>query len=289
MTQPVTQESNSNKLYVVLHGLVPLVEGKDKIHAFLIEMSGHTVSLGHWLSEKPFPDTRKDPLRLTGVNSGQAGINRSLNLVVAVPDLDLEVITGNPDIHARIDFPKPDKLHSFFTADASNRLTGSQQPESQNYSAVQVFEYTVPGDSFEAVTISRKDFAVWETAGYTEMKDGTKVSVLHIYNDPASPAPNKHAVDEFLKGSAIFGVDVGLADGEPLPFPREKQPLQTNLPLGLMVEELTPLARRDHVVSHLLSPLRGGDHAPAGELVVDGVFCAAVFILIGLLGHLPHH
>jgi hypothetical protein len=275
------------KLYVVFHGLIPLVEDKSGFHAILIEMSGHTMSVGHWLSEVPLQKSGGATLKLNGVSAGKASIDPSLNLVVSLPELDLDRISQGPGCYARIDLPKPAKSHSFFTADVDGRLTGSQQPKSKKYSAVQVFEYAVPGDSFDDVSISRGNDAVWENEGYTLTHDGTKISVLHVYNEPAGKESPAHSVAEFLKGSELFGIDVGLADGKPLPFPNEWLPTQSELPLGLLVQELTPLPARHRAVFKILDPLRSGVPAAEGVPVTDDLFCAYMNLLIGLGGILP--
>ena len=276
MPEPVTQ-----KLYVVFHGLIPLVEDRDGFHAILIEMSGHTMALGQWLTEAPLKKSGGSILKLTGVKAGTAGINPNLNLVVNLPELDLEEVSGNPACYARIDLPKPEKLYSYFTGDASGRLTGTQQPESKKYSAVQVFEYSVPGASFEKVSIS-DGAAVWTNQGYTVTTDGIKVAVLHIYNEPAGEESDKHSADEFLKGSEMFGVDVGLASGAPLPFPSEWAPSQSELPCGLIVQELTPLSARNRQVSRIVDALRRGSSVPEGAPIGGDIFCSAIFIIIGI-------
>jgi hypothetical protein len=275
------------KLYVVFHGLIPLVEDKSGFHAILIEMSSHTVKVGHWLSEVPLPNSGGATLKLTGTTAGKAGIDPSLNLVVSLPELDLDKISQGPGCFARIDLPKPEKTYSFFTAEVDGRLTGTQHPSSKKYSAVQVFEYTAPGDSFDDVSISRGNDAVWKNEGYTLTQDGTKVSVLHIYNEPAGKESRAHSAAEFLKGSELFGIDVGLADGEPLPFPNEWLPKQSDLPPGLLVQELTPLPARHRAIFQILDPLRSGRPAAQGVPVADDVYCSFMNLLIGLGGILP--
>jgi hypothetical protein len=278
MSEQVTQ-----KLYVVFHGLIPLVEDKDGFHAILIEMTGHTVAVGHWLTEVPLQKSGGAVLSLDGVSAGSARIDPELNLVVNLRELDMDKVSGNPGCYARIDMPKPEKSYSYFTADGEGRLTGTQQPNSKKYSAVQVFEYSVPGGTFDRVGISQGDTAIWKNEGYTITRGGTKTSVLHIYNEPAGEESDKHAADEFLKGSALFGVDVGLAGGSPLPFPCEWQPSQSDLPPGLLLQELAPLCNRDRSVFHILDSARRGVPVSEGTPVLAGVFCSAIFIVIGLL------
>ena len=278
MPEPVT---HTQKLYVVFHGLIPLVEDKNGFHAILIEMSDHATIVGHWLTEVPLQKTGGGRITLTGVRAGAAGIDPSLNLVVNLPALDLDKVFGNSVCFARIDLPKPEKLYSFFTADATGRLTGTQEPSSKKYSAVQVFEYSVPGDSFDNVSLSMAGNTIWSNRAYTITRDGSKVSVLHIYNEPPGKASGQHSAAEFLKGSKLFGVDVGLAGGAPLPFPSDWQPKQSDLPPGLLVQELAPLGTRNLQVFQILDALRA-DGPVDGKPIASDFLCAAIFIVIGI-------
>jgi len=277
------RERKDHTLFVVFHGLIPLVEHKDGFHAILIEMSDHWVSVGHWLAEAPFPKCQGAPLRLTGVERGCAGLDTSLNLAVNVPAMDIDRISASPDCYARIDLPKPRRIHSYFNGDCAGRLTGKDVPKSTGYSAVQVFEYAVGDGDFAdvALTCAGETSPLWANRHCTTMDDGHKVSVVHIYNEPNGPTPAEHGRDEFLKGSALFGVDVGLANDTALPFPNDRVPTQWDMPGGLLVQELaSPVFRQRHV-NGMLSVLRTGVEAPLGLPVAGDVYYSWAHIRVG--------
>ena len=181
--------------------------------------------------------------------------------------------------------PKPRKTYSFFIGDATGLLTGADVPASQNYAAVQVFEYVVPGGDFTSVALSNAGVPIWQVRGYALMSqtNNDKITVMHLYNEPAGDATPEHSRQEFLKNSRLFGLDLGIAGGSAscLPFPGTGGLTQVALPTGLLIQELTPLAFREQQVFHLLNPLRAAVPAPDGKPIGGGHYCGPAHLVMG--------
>jgi hypothetical protein len=252
-------------LYVFFHGLVSLVEFDKRFRAILINMSGHREALGHFLTERSIPQGVS--LTLNGVAGANGSLDPKANLILDNAQLDPAAMAQLR--YADIYLPKPDKIMSFCTADASEKLTGTTANlTSKNYSAIQVFQYTVLPAGFTHVSLTGSGFE-FDCAGHTDLPGGDQFATIHILNEPETAASDAHAVDEFGKGSKLFGSDLRLSSS--LPFPGTKAPTAI---AGLLPEEFLPLADREASVLPMLDVLRVG--APrSGGGVGGGRFCGA--------------
>lgn len=253
-----------NVFYVIFHGLVSLVETPNGFRALLIRMDGHRVAAGHWLTERTIP--ANSVMTLNGVRAGGASLDPQKNLIVRGARIDQASLKKFR--FAEIALPKPRLVHSFLTGIAEDVLTGTVQPTSTSYSAVQVFEYELSAD-FPDISLAGATFD-WECGGSTQLNSGDRVSVLHVLNEPELDADDAHTIEEFRRGSRVLGADLSI--NAPLPFPRD---LPGAPPKGLLVEELLPSGDRQGRVLHLIDFFRAGSQRTQGITIGSSRFCGA--------------
>src|ERR1700744_3590899 len=111
-----------DRLYVVIHGLISLVEqpSTDSFRALLLEMDSHGVALGHWRTERSLPKGHK--LELTGVKAGGKSMDPAQNLIVKKVKVNQPAL--DKYLYAEITLPRPLELHSFCRSDVTQHLTG---------------------------------------------------------------------------------------------------------------------------------------------------------------------
>ena len=256
-------------LYVVFHGLIPLVKFRTHYRAVLLEMSDHRVAVGHWLTERSLP--KGVSLTLTGVKSGFGTLEESKNIIVETDGLDPGMLSEYR--YADIFLPIPLKAHSFYTADAKEVLGGTTKPSSTNYSHTQVFEYEL-SKSVRDVSLSSLGFTFQCEENVTLPCSDRSVSVIHVTNDPELEVSDEHSIEEFNLGCRLFQVDlratkaIDLNVNEPTPPP------------GILVEELVPGPLRQAKVLSLVDVFRvvrdGGEFSDvAGSTIGASKFCGA--------------
>lgn len=232
----------ANKLYVFLHGTICLIEYTNYYRGIFIEMDGHRVSAGNFLTERTIPEG--DFLELSGVPTDLTGtMDRTKNIVATVTKLDEIAI----DLYryAEIKLPKPGFLHSFRTGTWQNgmQISGAYlgTKEMGKYSVIQVFEYSV--EDLTKIKLAGKNFGSW----FATIPDFGNVEIsrdlfcsLHIFNEPETSPTDDHFIEEFNRGCRILGVDLrmtspllvpDLASGEILPgtFEPETMSLETRV------------------------------------------------------------
>ncbi|MGZ4856500.1 MAG: hypothetical protein ACXV5R_13710 [Candidatus Angelobacter sp.] len=251
-----------NILYVVLHGLVCLIDdNQDQFIADLVDMgSDHEYLCGDFLYENQIPNGAT--LTLRGVDgpmakSDENKLDSTLNAVVKiahVPDQDNYY-------QSRIFLPRPNKITYYIQgvlaagslSDPKNEL---QQPPPTTISGIRVFEYSFTDSKGVHVTTAAGDM-FWNCPAPVTFKDSStgevvSVAALHIYNEPPGVLPyaGKHNKDEFNFTVSYLGAQVRLAS------PAVTQLNNYYPPIGMIPEELHALDMRQEMIQELMKILR---------------------------------
>jgi len=210
----------TNILYVVLHGLISLVQVNNSgFLAHLIEMGDeHQYLYGNWLLEEEVPrrGNGQMPLvaQLSGVDPGTQGLDPNFNLVVHVSPIPADT---DPRVRAVIRLPLPRDIHYFISGTVSpGVITGPAssvtkivgQPD--QLSGVRVFEYTFQ-DQGKVLLAAEDGTTLWSCPPLAVLPD-RNVAVLHIYDEPGKtlPANSDHNVREFNESTGFLGVPLQL-------------------------------------------------------------------------------
>jgi|ERR1044071_1226724 hypothetical protein len=264
---PPAAPATQNILFVVLHGLISLVDIGKGFIAYALEIGNdHRYLYGNWLTEEQIPPRPQggQPLiaELVGVDPGEAGLDQALNVVVEIdqaPDVDDEAV------RAVFKLPKPSKIHHFIAGTVSGLKPATEAPETMPpdkpvlgkpvaLSGIRVFEYTFTDSDNVHLTQAVGTDPLWLCPGPVRAKGSTaNVAVLHIYDQPGEAMKNEeqHTLDEFRKSAAFLGANIVLAD------PVSAGPVTMLLP-GLQPGEVSCLSRRNEEVLTLVDNLRAG-------------------------------
>jgi hypothetical protein len=242
-------------LYVVLHGLISLVdEGSEGFTAYLLNMrKEHQYLAGDWLVEDKIPNGSQWTLH--GVaRHGKAKLDATMHPVLkAKPHASL---VDSALVRGTFHLPRPNCIHY--------QSLGKLKPKSLQgdvsslvriptfLSGARVFEYAFKNG--DQVNLRYKKELLWQCIDPGE----SKYAVLHIYDQPGQRMPgSSHNQREFAHSAAFFGKNLQLTQnttGGGHPPPR--------IP-GLLDGELSCLHdRRDKVVA-MLATLRLGE--PVGN------------------------
>jgi hypothetical protein len=292
-----------NVLYVVLHGLISLVEmASDGFDAYMIDMGpDHRYLFGSWLLEKEIPerneDIGQDPVVFT-LDSVDAAAPAADNTNTLNPDLNLIIDlnkTLGPNkrlppnlirVRAVVHLPRPRRIY-YFTCGAvtAGSITGKDKDnlvkQPKEISGVRVFEYTfangVKPRLLTGNPVTNKP-AVWTSPADLAPVGNRNVATLHFYDEPGvNLDPNvaqPHNRDEFSKSSATLGADLMLSKdtggARPLPFG-----LPINQPdihaLGVLPEEIAALGNRElDLLAFQFGKRTNGQILPAKADLVGG-------------------
>lgn len=258
-----------NVLYVILHGLISLVEiSNGGFDAYMIDMgTDHRYLFGSWLLESDIParneDTGQDPLVFTldSVDTAAPTADNTLN-----PDLNLIISVNKPlppnlpRVRAVAHLPRPRKIYYFICGKITpGTITGEVNKLVQvptGISGVRVFEYTfadgVKPQLFAGNPPQPPQKAVWTCPDDLAQVGNRQVATLHFYDEPGMildpGVAQTHNRDEFTQSAEILGAKISLAKdpGAALPIP----PItQTDIhTLGVLQEEIAPLGGRPRVL-----------------------------------------
>lgn len=262
--------TTANLLYVVLHGLISLVDNGKGFIAYALEIGNdHRYLYGNWLTEEQIPPKPSggQPLiaELVGVDEGDAELDQTLNVVVQIdraPDVD------HAAVRAVFKLPRPNKIHHFIAGNlgglkaATDGLIASAPVIGKPValSGIRVFEYAFSDNDDVHLTQAVGTDPLWLCPGPVRAKGSTaKVAVLHIYDQPGEAMQNEeqHTLDEFQKSAAFLGANIILAN--PVPA----GPVTMLLP-GLLPGEVSCLSRRNEEVLMLIDGLRSGNPLNSG-------------------------
>jgi hypothetical protein len=262
-----------NVLYVILHGLISLVEmANNGFDAYMIEMGpDHRYLYGSWLLEKEIPqrneDIGQDPVVFTldsvdaAARTAENTLNPDLNLII---DLNKTIGPNKrlppnlPRVRAVVHLPRPRNIYYFICGKViQGSITGKDKDklvkQPTEMSGVRVFEYTfangVKPQLLGGNPVTKTQ--AWKCPDSLAPVGNRRVATLHLYDEPgvildpnAAPTHNR---DEFSQSSASLGADLQLSKNtgaaRPLPLPPLNQP--DIHALGVLPEEIAPLGNRE--------------------------------------------
>jgi hypothetical protein len=261
MTKKMSAQQNvadppKNVLYVVLHGLVCLIDdNRESFTADLVDMGAeHAYLCGDFLFEDVIASGAE--LTLNGVDpprpkSSENQLNTDSNAVVRLgqhmPDLDNYY-------HSRIHLPRPIRIDYYIVGDlikgslddTKNELVGPPT----SISGIRVSKYSFADyKDVRLTTQSGEEF--WRCPKLVPVKD-ENVAVLHVFNEPPSELANagKHNKDEFNFTLAYQGAQLRLTSPATQPAKNGRPPD------GMLPEELCALDTRHEMVQKLINSLR---------------------------------
>jgi len=260
-----------NVLYVVLHGLISLVDiGDAGFIAYMFDIgTDHRYLFGTWLIENDIPERNEaqgqGPLILT-LDSVLGGVLDPPNNVLD-PDLNLVIQLAAPlplnlsGARAVIRLPRPRRIYHYTCGQVAkdsiqgdlSKLINSGVPPTI-ISATRVFEYTFADSQKPQLVAGDPPTGdpLWKSDTLAPVGNNRQVATLHFYDEPGKEIPDQNAAEqharaEFLLSTTILGVPLRLTKAsqgstpEPLP-PHKPQPqIET---LGIREEEVTPLDGR---------------------------------------------
>jgi hypothetical protein len=270
-------DSQPNVLYVVLNGLISLVDmDLDGFDAYLLDRGDeHRYLYGTFLIEDEIPkrEAGKEPLRaeLLGVDDGSEHLSTGHNALV---ETDKTKLQSNSDkVRAVFSLPRPAKIHHFVLGQVdSTSFTGNDRSKfvrpPLNLSSIRVFEYTFASRDKVGLRSSGPQGGrfLWTCPAPVILPD-RNLAVLHFYDSPGSPLtdPSAHTTEEFNTSTAFLGVDLQLAKPTMPPAGSATLPL---LP-GLLPGETVCLSMREEFVLKFLDAARLGDFSRI--LIGDGI------------------
>jgi len=283
-TKPATPRKKHirNVLYVVLHGLITLIDVKRKgFIAHLLDMGDdHKYLHGEWLQEQDIPEHKRgrDPLRVTLINvkRGRAKLSADLNAIIKITSIPPDTCS---DVRAVIRLPRPRHIYSYVNGKLpTGAISGSTSKlvkHPTHLSGTQVFEYifTPDEEKIVLVTDAGRVFQQLKAPAKFDISASTVLNVwaLHIYDEPGHLLRNAHDHNrrEFRMSSLFLGTDLDLVKHTAKP-PGIKQ---GTLPRGLLAGELQNLDRRPEAVTRLVIRARqrkksavGGGGGSAGPV-----------------------
>jgi hypothetical protein len=238
-TTPVPAGTESGKLFVFLHGLIPLIEYQDQFLGLVVDMDDdHGYLAGDWLTEMPMP--RGSIVELTGVTPGTASLNRTKISVIRQQKL-----FPSPLLYATLVLPRPAALHSLrrteFPVDsgvlkgASLPFVSCPKPGVFSIATVQIFEY----DFADASQVQLSGYPAWTPTVFRKSAGSRPSATLHFFAEPENVPDPMHHISELNANFQLFkGFDLS-ASGTLARVSLEmdeypKDDLSTNETLGLM-------------------------------------------------------
>jgi hypothetical protein len=259
---------DSKQLYVILHGLVSIVETADTLFLFLLDMDkDHEYRAGTWLAEQEVVKGIKGELK--GVQAGTKRLDPLANPLLklaTLPDFD------QPEVHAVFQAPIPKDILSFNRGMITvNGGATSLVATPATLSAVRVLVYDVETD-FNSVKLigttggdeSEADIFSWDAhEAFTTFGNGARLATLHIFDMPGGPLADDspHHVEEFAVSSRVLGAEITIGAAVPLTV--------TNGPLPAGLSELEMLdfdVRATRISDLVLDFIRVGEWIQSGDV-----------------------
>lgn len=268
------EEPADDRFYVVLSGLVSLIEYKGRFRAYMFYLKDHEHLAGQWLAEQEIPLGFRATLK--GVKPGNChltncdGIDSPLMEVRSIPSIK------DPEVWAYIDLPLPRK--KYFLNRGKVKVTDKHHELliTPTYLAgTRVLEYELDTD-FDKVYLETKVLdatnvkrgIAWWANGHrsTVFNNHRRVGSLHLIDGPRTKPRQDHNRHEYgVNGRVLLGKNstVKFEDLDPNPVPN------TPYPVGLSVWETLPLDWRVGINSAFTDYLRTGKF-PYKNLVSGG-------------------
>jgi hypothetical protein len=249
------QGAVENRLYVVLHGLVCLIDDQaGDFTGHLIDRGNvHFYLAGNFGAENSIH--RNDALTLHGVDQrGAESLDPSKNAVLkkAQPN------HGGVSARSTISLPHPNKIYHFVCGDVDGLVSDMDNelvPPASVISGTRVFQYSF--QDFNTVQLLRQDNSVfWQcpTPSPVNTPQGTiAVAILEVYNEPpqdlgsTAAGHNRKEFNDSLAFMQAKSVELIEAAADPV----DCDPL----PPGLTEDQVCSLDVRDLVAAHLQGKL----------------------------------
>ena len=239
-----------NRLYVVLHGLVCLIEDPAGFTGYLIDEGNvHVYIAGDFRQEKPI--SPKEVLTLQNVTPGTKGLDPARNAVVA------KTTPRNGSEQSSIVLPRPDDILHFvcglLIGGSLSDPDGELKSQPVVISGTRVFQYSFT--DFRTVQLLAKDGSVfWQCSAPTTVGN-LAVAILEVYNEPPTDlgaGADQHNLQEF-KDSLTFmqAKKVELLTTAVNPVDCDQ------LPPGLTADQVCSLDVRNFVAPQLKKKLEG--------------------------------
>lgn len=260
--------TTENVLYVILHGLVSLVDiGDAGFNAYMFDMgTDHRYLYGTFRIENDIPERNvgKDPLifKLDSVNAATKTTDNTLhpNLNVVIQLNGRTVPIDLPDVRAVIRLPRPRMIYYYTCGELPpgsipEDTSGLVNGVSPKYiSETRVFEYTFSGSQKPQLLAGDPPVGdpVWRLPDDLAPAGNRNVAKLHFYDEPGEPfdddsVAEQHARDEFALGTKRLGLPLTLTEASPRNLSEPPDDIQRQLGLeilGILPEETTPLDGR---------------------------------------------
>jgi hypothetical protein len=250
--------SKRNVLYVVLHGLVCLIDDNRKhFTADLVDMGeDHAYLCGDFLAEEPIVNGSE--LTLLGIDPANISSKNQLdpqkNVAVKLTDIPY----SNNYYYCRLNLPRPVDITYYINGTLNSAdlpdLYKELQDTPKQIAGIRVFEYTMISPNDVRLQDNDSGEIFWQCQPqYLATTKNLNVAVLHVFNEPAETLDGaaKHNKDEF--NFTLSYMDARLRMVQPAIVQDNDLP-----PEGIRMEELYALDRRDELVQKLMKSLREG-------------------------------
>jgi hypothetical protein len=288
-SKPATpKKADENVLYIVLHGLVTLIDDKKNgFIAHLLDMGDdHKYLLGEWLSEDELPERKRGqaPLRAKLVNvdpNDVTGLNKldlNLNAVVKIKSVPPD---SSRKVRAVFRLPRPRRIYSFISGKLPKKAIagtiGQLAKQPTHISGTQVFEYTFK-DKTRVALKTPHGHTLWSPKAPARVKTkkgpakALDVWVLHVYDEPGHEMANAqdHNRREFRMSARFFNSDLALVKESADPDD------PTDLPPGLLFGDVRNLDERAMSVRPLVIKAREGEVGQDAGGGAGGPVCSGV-------------
>jgi hypothetical protein len=266
------KKADENVLYVVLHGLITLIDAGPKkgFIAHVLEIGKrHRYVLGDWLSEEEIPERKKKkkPQRLVlrGVDRGPAILDADRSAVAKISSLPSSM---HRSVRAVIRLGRPRGIYPYVIGKLRpNGLQGTlgqlvKQPTF--LSGTQVFEYIYKNED-KVFLEDNRGKRIWTPTAEAEVKTKSKlikVIVLHIYNEPPVSMSilqgNSHNRHEFKVSAGFCKFKLDLAKPT-FPVPDAQR---AEIRPGMLMGEILNLHQRGSAVTAILLHARNKQKGP---------------------------
>ncbi len=272
MAKKKSPAKTKNIVYVVFHGLTPIVENTTthEFRAYVLSMGDeHRYLYGDWLREAGILAGFAGELVVgAGPTTRNAALDASKRPTI---ELKKPVDEAQKAIHARIVLPRPDDIN-YGNSGALNLSDGHRclvDPHVGLNAGVTVFRYNL--NSFAGCyLVSESGSILWEPNSRTMVTvkgDDYVIAALHVFSNPPLETSDNHSLAEFNLSARVLGeraVKIGTktVDGKP-----------STPPPGLCAAELLSLYKREQFLESLANKARGGTSASSTYRAKSGGGC----------------
>lgn len=255
----MSENKPTRLVYVVFHGLISLVQNTTthRFRAYIVSMGDeHRYCYGDWLREIDIPAEFTGEFFVgDGPNCRGGALSAADRPTIKVKSVD----ETHEAIHARIEFPCPDRI-IYANSGSLSLSTGHDCLVDRNVAlnaGTTIFRYEVC--DFEGCFLVRGNRSIkWEPDSRTTVDVGGtqyEIAALHIFSNPLRDYGPNHSVVEFNLSAQVLGertvrISRQGRDGRP-----------STPPDGLCCAELLSLSHREYFLESLANRERGATDA----------------------------